>query len=523
MRFFNTAGPCEPDRHYMLPAAERFPEARRLIEEGGYFVLHAPRQSGKTTTIKALAAALTAEGRYTALYASCKPAGMAGEHVGEAIRAVLAELRMEADLKLAPELRPPPAWPESGDLTLLRVAFLAWAQISPRPLVLFLDEIDAMYGRSLKSLLDQLHTGYPNRPQAAPWSVILCGMRDVKDYRETLGRDPLRLGSASPFNIKVKSIRLGDFSEDEIAALYAQHTADTGQPFTEAAVARVRELTSGQPWLVNAIARELTVELAIPPPAPITVEHVEIARERLILSRATHLDSLIARLHEPRVRAVVEPMLAGQPVASDSYQEDLEYVRDLGIIAMDKPVRISNPIYHEVVARVLADTVDCPVEQRRFVGPDGRLDLREILVGFAEFWRENGEVLAGNLKYHEVAPQLVLMSYVQGIVNGRGQIYREYGLGRGRIDLLIHWPTERPDGTAAWQREAIELKVWQDRKGDPLARGLDQLEKYLDRCGLDHGALVIFDRRQAAPPAEERTVLSTAQTPKGQQVLLLRA
>ena len=47
-RFFNIAGPCVAAKHYMLPATERLPEVDRMIRRGLYFVIHAPRQSGKT-------------------------------------------------------------------------------------------------------------------------------------------------------------------------------------------------------------------------------------------------------------------------------------------------------------------------------------------------------------------------------------------------------------------------------------------------------------------------------------------
>jgi DNA polymerase III delta prime subunit len=79
MRHFNTAGPCKESMHYMVPPLPRLPGARELIDEGGYFVVHAPRQTGKTTTLRALAKALTAEGRYTAPAFSCESAEPAGD------------------------------------------------------------------------------------------------------------------------------------------------------------------------------------------------------------------------------------------------------------------------------------------------------------------------------------------------------------------------------------------------------------------------------------------------------------
>ena len=47
-KFFNIAGPCNPARHYMIPAVERLPQVTRLIEREQYFAIHAARQSGKT-------------------------------------------------------------------------------------------------------------------------------------------------------------------------------------------------------------------------------------------------------------------------------------------------------------------------------------------------------------------------------------------------------------------------------------------------------------------------------------------
>jgi predicted AAA+ superfamily ATPase len=66
-RFFNTAGPCQPDIHYMVPPLDRLPNLQQLIDQRGYFVIHAPRQTGKTTAMLTLAQKLTQSGRYTAI------------------------------------------------------------------------------------------------------------------------------------------------------------------------------------------------------------------------------------------------------------------------------------------------------------------------------------------------------------------------------------------------------------------------------------------------------------------------
>jgi hypothetical protein len=523
-RRFNTAGPCLPEVHYMIPALRRLPEAPRLVDQMGYFVVHAPRQTGKTTAIRALAEELTASGRYAALAFTCETGRAAGDNYGGAQRGILEEVRSGAEFSLPARLRPPP-WPPAPDESLLKAALTAWSRACPRPLVLFFDEIDALGGQSLISVLSQLRAGYNQRPAPFPASVALCGLRDVRDYKSAAGGDPSRLGTASPFNIKLKSLRVGDFTPAEVAELYGQHTAETGQDFTPEALARAVELTAGQPWLVNALAREVVEELAVPASEPITTAHVEQAKERLVLARATHLDSLAAKLVEPRVRRVLEPVLAGALAQFDAYDDDLAYTRDLGLVAPANPVQVANPIYHEVIARVLTENVEANVlaDPSSFVLPDGRLDMGLLLREFAAFWREHAEVLVSGTVYHEVAPQLVLMGFLQRLVNGGGQISREYGVGRGRVDILINWPHGTPAGKQAWQREAIEIKVWREGKRDPLGEGLAQLDGYLDRLGLDTGTLVVFDRRPDAVPLAERTAFAEAVSPSGRAITVLRA
>jgi hypothetical protein len=522
-RWFNTAGPCMPGDHYMIAPLERLPEARGLIEEKNYFVVHAPRQTGKTTTLMALARQLTAEGRFAALHFSCEVGEAYDDNIAAAERAVIRSLVDSAQVFLPAELRPPPLTLE-GEEGLVGALLGAWSRRCPRPIVLFFDEIDALRGKSLVSVLRQLRRGASMRPEGGfPWSIILCGLRDVRDYKAASGGDPNRLGTSSPFNIKVESLRLGNFTPDEVRSLYAQHTAETGQAFTEEALAAAFDLTGGQPWLVNALAREIISKMRVPKEVTITAAHMDEAKEHLILERQTHLDSLTHKLREPRVRRVIEPLIAGRSFADDPYDDDLAYVRDLGLVAPKRPLRIANPIYREVIVRVLGSVLEENVtaDPARFVLPDGRLAFKRMLRSFCRFWRANGEVLVHAVPYAEVAPQIVLMAYMQAIVNGGGFIDREYGVGRGRIDVLLRFPYRKADGTRGVQRRALELKVWRQGRPDPLKKGLRQLDRYLARVGLRRGTLVIFDARRKLAGKKPR--FEEATTRSGRNVRVLRA
>jgi hypothetical protein len=154
-------------------------------------------------------------------------------------------------------------------------------------------------------------------PTGFPVSVGLIGMRDVRDYKVAAGGSD-RLQSSSPFNIKVESLTMRDFYAAEVAELYQQHTNDTGQSFEPEAMQLAFDLTQGQPWLVNAIARQLTEVVAPESSITITSAMVEEAKEILIRRQDTYLDSLAERLREDRVKAIMQPMLAGQGLPETS-------------------------------------------------------------------------------------------------------------------------------------------------------------------------------------------------------------
>ena len=298
---------------------------------------------------------------------------------------------------------------------------------------------------------------------------------------------------------------MGDFTEAETRALMAQHTEETGQRFSEAAVDSVWTQTCGQPWLVNALCAGACFDnkAGRDRSRAIEVDDVHAAREELILARRTHLDQLAHKLEEERVRRVVEPMLSGGEARHQV--RDLEYLRDLGLLAPDSPPRIANPIYREVVPRelgyVLQDSLD--IHTRWYVDDDGGLNMDKLLTAFGTFFGEHAEHWLGQLgAYREAAPQLILQSYLQRVVNSGGRIEREYGLGRGRTDLLVLWPREAGQPSDLWERFVVECKVLRDTDRKSLASviecGVKQTLGYMAQCGAEEGHLVVMDRRSEA-------------------------
>jgi hypothetical protein len=358
---------------------------------------------------------------------------------------------------------------------------------------LLVDEIDSLVGDTLISVLRQLRAGYPKRPALFPQSIVLCGVRDVRDYRIHSDREKTIITGGSAFNIKAKSLRLGNFLRTEVETLYAQHTEETGQQFETEALDLVWILTHGQPWLVNALGYEVCFEMkqGRDRSKTITAEMVTEAKERIILRRETHIDQLVDKLHEERVRKVIEPILAGTSSPNMIPTDDILYVQDLGLIQIEGQLSIANRIYQEIIPRELTYSTQLTIAHQPawYIQADGRIDMHKLLSAFQEFFRQHSEHWVERFDYKEAGPQLLMQAFLQRIINTGGRVEREYGLGRLRTDLLAIWPY--PGGV---QKSVIELKILYGSMDSTLKEGLEQTWEYMDRCGTEEGHLVIFDR-----------------------------
>lgn len=528
MRFFNAGGPCNAADHYMLPATQRLEafDVDLLIAQKHYFVVHAPRQVGKTTAMMALAEELTANGDYVAVVLSLETgAAFPNDPLG-AEQAILANWKIPIRAQLPPELYPPIWVPDTFGGGLISAFLSEWSLAAPRPLVVFLDEIDALQDDVLISVLRQLRSGFASRPKAFPWSLALIGLRDVRDYKVASGGSD-RLNSPSPFNIAIRSITLRNFTQEEVTTLLTQHIDESGQSFTDEAMERVFTLSQGQPWLVNSLARVCVTELVRDLNEPILISHIEEAKEILIQRRQVHLDQLTDKLQTERVRRVIEPILAGGSI-DDIPADDRDYVVDLGLVTRKGQggLAIANPIYKEIIPRVLAGGVQdsIPNFAPTWLNEDSSLNPEKLVTSFLDFWRQHGQPLLRSAPYHEIAPHLVMMAYLHRVVNGQGTIDREYAIGSGKMDLYIRYDAVQM---------ALELKVWRDGRLDPLNQGLIQLDEYMSGLSyhplnrshdeVEMGWLVIFDQRSGQPDISERTTSELVETPSGRTVTLIRA
>ena len=498
VRFFNTTGPCNPWDHYMLPPEDRLVGAQlhRYIRDSLYWVLHAPRQTGKTTFLKSWAREINCGTEAVACYVSVERC----QGLAEIERGIPGVCEAIAQWAVSYEL-PQPSIGNELPQSQLGAVLRNWAAlIAPKPLVVLFDEVDVLEGEALISFLRQLRDGFAQRGVGKfPVSVALVGMRDLKDYI-TVTKGGIAPNPGSPFNIKEDSAVLSYFSIADVEKLFAQRTEETGQNIHKDALEYVHEQSKGQPWIVNSLFKRATMRILDETSAEtVTLEHVKDARTQMVLARETHLDALAYRMEDPKVRRMMGTLFAGNVDIELAQSDTFRICTDLGLVHLEKGVpAVANPIYREVLARelTLGPQTMIPEPEWQWKKPDGSLDMDALLAEFQKFWRRNSELWEQKIAYTEAFPHLLLMAFLQRVLNGGGRIDREYAAGRGRMDLAVEYNSKM---------YIIEIKLIHshDSSAEVQSEGLDQIARYRDK--IDKNAptyLVIFDRR---PDARERS------------------
>jgi hypothetical protein len=486
-----------------------------LIDDMQYFLIHAPRQTGKTTFLHALAHRLNKEGKYVAVVCSLESADYTSISIETANEVFVQSLYQTAKVFLSADLMPPNLESYSPSNYLFRNYLTAWCESLSKPLVLLLDEVDALYDDVLISTLRQLRDGFQTRPNHFPQSIALVGLRDIRDFRSRARADNPSIGSGSPFNIKAKSFFLPAFSKEEVRGLLDQHTYDTGQVFSEQVLEKIYAYSGGQPWLTNALANEVVREiLQNDYSQEITIDLIELAKERLIEQRQTHLDSLGDKIDDLRVRPIIMSIITGDSPSFDGADDAIRYCRDLGIISTGNPIQFANPIYREIITRILTIGFSVGINQdiaqtSWYLNTDGTLNMDKLLDAFTKFYQRNAESWIDRYQYKEAGHQLMLMAFLQRIINGGGRIEREMAAGNGRTDLVIFWKE---------QVITIEIKMHHDKWSEP--EGIQQLARYLDRLGQKTGYMVFLEKKSAVELSWEDRIRREVHIVENKEVIL---
>jgi hypothetical protein len=481
----------------MLPPEDRLvgSQLHRYIKDSLYWVLHAPRQTGKTTFMQSWAREINAGSEAVACYVTVERC----DRVSQAEKAMPAICEAILDAADKGDL-PIPAFDDKSHFSMLDSVLSNWAKIvAPKPLVVLFDEVDVLVDDTMVSFLRQLRGGFAGRGAGKfPVSVALAGIRDLKDYI-IRAWDGKAVNPGSPFNIKEDSAVLSNFTKKEVVKLFAQRTAETGQAITPEALDYVYEQSRGQPWIVNSLFKRAIMRvLDVDSTETVAVEHIRQARGQMIEARETHLDALGERLRDPGIKRVIQTIITGAAdVPLGRTDREVELAMDLGLVSWstDRGFVIANPVYEEILTRFLNspyhDSLP-PPSAWKWQNDDGTLNMDSLLKEFQKFWRRHSEIWEQRADYTEAFPHLLLMAFLQRVTNGGGYIEREYAAGRGRMDLAVEY-----EG----RHYIIEVKIihYYDTPDAVREEGLEQIQAYRDRTDASAPAwLVVFDRRPNA-------------------------
>jgi hypothetical protein len=480
----------------MLPPEDRLVDSQlhRYIKDKLYWVLHAPRQTGKTTFLQSWAREINAGEEAVACYVSVERCDRVSE-AEKAMPAICDAIRKYA----GDEGLPVPVCDDYSHFSMLDNILRNWSElVAPKPLIVLFDEVDVLVDETMVSFLRQLRGGFATRGIGKfPISIALVGMRDLKDYI-IKAKDGKPVNPGSPFNIKEDSAMLSNFTGDDIIKLFAQRTQETGQSITPEALDYVYEQSGGQPWIVNSLFKRATLRILDDESTEtVTLKHVRQARGQMIEARETHLDSLGERLRDPRVKSVIQTIITGSSNPLGRTDPDVALTLDLGLVkwSSDAGFTIANPVYEEILTRHISSEYHDsfpPPSTWQWQKPDGELDMDRLLHEFQKFWRRHSEIWEEKADYTEAFPHLLLMAFLQRVTNGGGDIDREFAAGRGRMDLAVRY---------AGKCYIIEVKIiyYYDTPAAVREEGLEQVQKYRDTTdALAPAYLVIFDRRPKA-------------------------
>jgi hypothetical protein len=491
MRKFNITGSIIPEEHYYVDRRPQIEKLTALVEEKTYFVINRPRQFGKTTLLNFLAQHLQATGQYAPALISFQSLAQRADISEAEFYAEVAKLLLE-ELTVAHTLSIP-----APNAISRRSEFFDWLReiCQNRKLVLLIDEIDAMPETVVIGFLANLREMYLQRSRrprrgGAPHAVTLAGVHDIKNLKARYRDETQTIGSGSPFNIAI-DYALPPFSLENIRQYYLQHTQETGQEFDERVFARVHHVTSGHPWLVSVLAKTLVEELAPDRRQKIRLPHVEKAIQELIDSRNANFESLFKNARHPKLFHIVLDLLQGKQRRFNIQNDGIDLGVTYGVFsAKNRQLILANSIYAQVLYQHFEEEleewdVSGLVSSNRVIDAAGQLDFAQVLEKFQVFMKAKGAAVKKNRSFKEATGQLLLLSYLDLLVNGKGWTFKEVQSGEGRIDVMCCY---------GQQKEIVELKLWYGER--KYEEGLEQLAKYLESESLDHGWLIVFDRRK---------------------------
>ena len=504
MRYFETRGPVNSEKNYVVSRTEESVDFINRIKMGRYIVLFAPRQTGKTTFFKsALITLVTENPDYFPIQLNFDT--YADLSISDFYESLYEDLREEIENTIDHRGRTPSqALTEFLDDTKLTNAFSMRRFFSKlkkfmnnQKVILIIDEFDGIPQDAVSGFLNSLRHIYLSDKLDCPYSVGIVGVKSIAQ----LNYDR----SISPFNIQ-DDFNLANFSHEQVHELFSQYTDETGQGVAPEVIEMLHKQTGGQPFLVNRFGQILTEEMEIPRTQAIDMDHFLSAHAKMLEEQNTNITHLLTNIRR-------NPQYKKNLMRIISYESGLRFTLDNEIInelatycviarGFDGMCEIVNPIYQHRIIQAFKPSIN-GLENDYFpediyyedhLTPTGHLDLERLLDNFRDFIARVGfRILQVPDTPQEYVGQDLLYAYLDQFVSiVRAAMYLEVQTGRGRMDLVIFH-----NG----RKYIVETKIWEGEKR--YKAGKKQLMTYLNLEQADEGYYVVFDHRETPTPLTE--------------------
>ncbi len=504
MRYFETRGPVNPEKNYVVSRTEETVDFIERIKNGRYIVLFAPRQTGKTTFFRrALDKLSTEDPNYFPIQLDFQILRNVSSTVFYERLYVMLRGQIEAALRqcergVSKELT---HFLEHIQLTDSFSMLDFFNQLSyfleNQRVVVLIDEFDGIPETVVSDFLYTIRHIYLSNELHCPYSVGIVGVRSITQ----LNYDR----SISPFNIQ-DDFNLPNFTLEQVQELYSQYTEETGQHFKPEVIEMLHKQTGGQPFLVNRFGQILTDEMDIPLTETIGMEHFLTAHANISQERSVNIQHLLTNVRrDPRFKSILMKIISYESgVPLNPHDDLMNELITYGVIAKGKEdlCEIVNPIYQQCILQAFRPLFnglenDYFPEDTYFedhLTPEGYIDLERLLNNFRDFIARVGfRILQVPNTPQEFVGQDLLYAYLDQFVSiVRGNMYLEVQTGRGRMDLVIFHNR---------RKYIVETKIWEGEKR--YQSGKKQLRAYLTLEKAAEGYYVVFDHRETSAALTE--------------------
>jgi len=472
MREFNTSGPCNPALHYTVMRPALMAEGKAKVQQGRYFTLFAPRQSGKTTYFQLLLTGLQQEG-FTPIWISF-----------ESLKTVTLTRFYEAlsyklhDAFIKFNIQPQVTIRDQVELA----QFLRQEHLTSTRLVLIIDEFEGIPDAVLGEVMHLFREIYHQKELYALHSLILVGVSSMAE---------LVLTTASPFNV-AEELQVSYFTLAEVHDLISQYVSESGQPFEPAVIQAIYDNSHGQPGLVNALCLYLVTKVVPDKSQPITMNHFYQTLQAFLTKRLDKNMLNIVQKARQKQMLMLKILFQPEPLIFSVYDADMAWLQAHGVIdEVEGYADVTVPLYKKVLLTAFRPLANGEARHyltsahetiAQYLTVTGGLNVNQLLAAYRAYIRRRGFQAFDTENLRESAWHYSLDGFITFFISQLGgQTYIEVPSGRGRIDILIRYQA---------QSYIIETKIFSNETH--FKQGKAQLAAYLQSEGLAEGCYVVF-------------------------------